>query len=125
MVAVGNAQNLLYKYNVGKAQTNDKSQCNGEVAGLLYRMAVQDNKGVNITTSDYQSFNEDLEKYTIAALGLDDENAKLFNQYMKENKKAEALKILKENSNLTEQEFSNIVSNVFKGLAVASKNFIE
>ena len=96
-----------------------------EVAGLLYRMAVQDEKGVDITASDYQSFNEDLENYTIAALGLDEANSEIFNQYMQENKKAEALKLLKENSNLTEQEFSNIVSNVFKGLAVASKNFIQ
>lgn len=96
-----------------------------EVAGLLWRMAVQDDKGTDITSADYQSFNEDLENYAISVLGLDETNARLFNDYMKNNKKAEALKILKENSNLTEQEFSNIVSNVFKGLAVASKNFIE
>lgn len=96
-----------------------------EVAGLLWRMAVQDDKGTDITSADYQSFNEDLENYAISVLGLDETNARLFNDYMKNNKKAEALKILKENSNLTEAQFTNIVNNVFKGLAVASKNFIE
>lgn len=94
-----------------------------EVAGMLNWTAVQDNNGRNITYKDNQSFGEDLANYSTAALQLNETDTKTFIQYIKDGNRSDALKLLKDKTDLTEKQFAGI-KNAFKGYSNAAKNFI-
>ena len=95
-----------------------------EVAGMINWTAVQDNDGKNITYNDNQSFGEDLANYVMATLELDEADTKQFIEYINADNRGAALALLKEKTNLTEDDFANIV-NAFEGYTEAVKAFTE